>query len=70
MKTPSDVKADMHRRGETVASWARKHNVSANLVSRVLNGGVKCRYGSAHKIAVLLGIKNGEIVEDEGHEHA
>lgn len=60
----------MRRRGETVVSWARKHGVSANTVSRVLRGEVKCLYGESHKIAVLLGIKDGEIVEGEGHEHA
>lgn len=70
MKTPAEVKEEMRRRGETAVSWARKHGVSANTVGRVLNGEAKCLYGESHKIAVLLGIKDGEIVEGQSHEHA
>lgn len=43
--------------------------ISPQTHSRVLGGKLQCRYGEAHKIAVLLGIKDGEIVEGEGHEH-
>lgn len=70
MKTAAEVKAEMLRRGESVADWARKHGMSGDLVRGVLSGRVKGRRGEAHRIAVLLGIKDGVIVEDEGHEHA
>lgn len=70
MKTAAEVKAEMVRRGETAADWARKHSVSGDLVRGVLAGRVKGRNGEAHKIAVLLGIKNGVIVGGDGHEHA
>ena len=69
-KTASEAKAEMLRRGETAADWARKHGVSGDLVRGVLSGRVRGRNGEAHKIAVLLGIKEGVIVENEGHEYA
>lgn len=70
MKTPDEAKAELVRRGETVADWARRHMVDAGHVRGVLAGRVKGRNGEAHKIAVLLGIKDGVIVEDEAHDHA
>ncbi|HAF56012.1 MAG TPA: hypothetical protein DCL01_12590 [Thauera sp.] len=69
MKTIQEVKAEMTRRGETAADWARKHGVSAELVRGVLRGSLKGRIGEAHKIAVLLGVKDGVIVEDNGREY-
>lgn len=70
MKTIQEAKLEMLRRGETAADWARKHRVSGEIVRGVLCGRIKGRSGEAHKIAVLLGIKDGVIVEDEGREHA
>lgn len=70
MKTIQEVKAEMTRRGETAADWARKHGVSAELVRGVLRGSIKGRIGEAHKIAVLLGVKDGVIVvADNGREY-
>lgn len=63
MKTPEQAKADFLRRGETVANWARKHELSIDHVRAVLRGKAKGNWGESHKIAVLLGIKDGEIVE-------
>lgn len=68
MKTIEDVKAEMARRGITAAAWARKHSVSPETVRGVLLGRVKGRSGEAHKAAVLLGIKDGEIVDGGNHE--
>lgn len=67
MKTIEEVRTEMARRGETAARWAKKHAVSAETVRGVPLGRIKGRNGEAHKIAVLLGIKEGEIVEDDGH---
>lgn len=70
MKTIAEAKAEMVRRGQTVADWARKHEVSAVMVRKILSGTVKCNYGESHKIAVLLGIKDGVIEKADSHEHA
>lgn len=64
MKTIGQVKEELNRRGETVAHWARKHNFSIDHVRAVLRGKAKGRWGESHKIAVILGIKDGEIAEE------
>lgn len=63
MKTAEQVKTEFHRKGITITGWARAHGFSALAVHRVLNGESKCYRGKAHRIAVLLGLKNGEITE-------
>lgn len=68
MKSIEDVKAEMARRGITAAAWAKKHCISPETVRGVLLGRIKGRSGEAHKAAVLLGLKDGEIVEDDSHE--
>lgn len=70
MKTIAEVKEDMRRRGETAAAWSRENGVSTDTVRGVLCGRIKGRNGEAHKVAVLLGIKEGEIVEETPREHA
>lgn len=63
MKTPEQVKADLRRNGVTVTAWARAHGVTRLSVHRVMSGKAKCYRGDSHRIAVLLGLKDGEIVE-------
>lgn len=70
LRTREEVVADFERKGISVSSWARKNNIPRSIVYGVLNGTRKTRIGLGHKAAVLLGIKDGEIVEDEGHDNA
>lgn len=70
MKTAEQVKSEMARRGETASGWAKRHGVSAETVRGVLLGRIKGRNGEAHRVAVLLGIKEGVIVEGDGHGHS
>lgn len=70
MKTIEAVREELERRGESIAAWARKHSVSAELTRGVLLGRVKGKRGEAHKIAVLLGIKEGEIIGDGNNANA
>lgn len=70
LKTREEVVADFERKGISVSSWAKKHKIPRSIVYGILNGTRKARIGLGHKAAVLLGIKDGEIVEEEGHEHA
>ena len=63
MKTTEQVKADFCRKGISIASWARAQGFGRLEVYRVINGKAKARRGKAHKIAVLLGMKDGEITE-------
>ena len=55
------VRAEFRRRGQSFAEWARERGFSRQLVSAVVAGHRKCLRGDSHRIAVLLGIKEGEI---------
>lgn len=59
--TPGQARADLDRRGISIAEFSRKHELNKNLVSDLLNGRIKGRRGEAHRAAVLLGIKDGVI---------
>ncbi|PAU55208.1 DNA-binding protein [Pseudomonas frederiksbergensis] len=59
--TPEQARADLDRKGVSIAEFSRKHGLNKNLVSDLLNGRIKGRRGEAHRAAVLLGIKDGVI---------
>ena len=59
--TPEQARADLDRRGISIAEFSRKHDLNKNLVSDLLHGRIKGRRGEAHRAAVLLGIKDGVI---------
>lgn len=61
--TPEQARAELDRRGMSIAEFSRINRLNKNLVSDLLNGRIKGRRGEAHRAAVLLGIKNGVIEE-------
>lgn len=63
VKTLAEARAEFHRSGKTVVSWAQQHGFCVNLVYMVLAGKRPGLRGQSHKIAVLLGIKDGVIEE-------
>lgn len=63
-RTPQDVRAEWLRKGMGQNDWARANGFTTATVSQVLNGRNSGARGVGHKIAVLLGIKDGEIVEE------
>ena len=70
IRTAQQIKAEWLRKGLGQNDWARKHGFHPATVSQVLNGKNIGSRGVGHKIAVMLGLKDGEIVEDSGREHA
>lgn len=56
--------ARFHRTGTTMTAWALEHGFSPSLVHEILKGKRPCHRGKSHKIAVLLGLKDGVIEED------
>lgn len=62
-KTVQEVRAEFLRRGISMASWAKTNSFDVATVSQVLSGRNAATRGVGHKIAVMLGIKDGEIVE-------
>lgn len=62
LKTPEQVRAEFDRLGISVAEWSRAHAVNRQLVYEILAGKRSAfRRGQSHRIAVLLGLKHGEI---------
>lgn len=64
LRTPKEVRADLHRRGVSVAGLSRKLAVPEQTVRDLLSGKAKGCRGMAHRAAVLLGIKDG-VLDDE-----
>lgn len=62
-KTGEEVRAEFQRKGMSVSDWAAEHGFGRSLVYEVLTGERKCHRGQSHKVAVLLGMKHGEIVK-------
>ena len=65
VRTPQQVrKEEFEWKGLSIARWSLDNGFNPNTVSDLLNGRKKGIRGEAHKIAVKLGLKAGEIVED------
>ncbi|MDO8890221.1 MAG: hypothetical protein Q7V00_00065 [Sulfurimicrobium sp.] len=62
-RTLQEVRDEFLRKGMSMSSWANKHGFEVATVSQVMTGRNAATRGVGHKIAVLLGIKDGEIVE-------
>lgn len=60
----NELRVQLDRRGETLKSWAKTHGFDEQNVHDVLRKKSKGRYGQAHAIAVTLGIKAGEAVDE------
>lgn len=56
-KTPEKAKQDLYAKGETLRSFATRHNFNYRTVSEVVRGVNKGLYGQGHRVAVALGIK-------------
>lgn len=63
VKTPEEVKREFQRAGISIREWAKTHGFDKQTVYGVLNGRFAGHRGDAHKIAVALGLKHGQIVE-------
>jgi gp16 family phage-associated protein len=64
-KTREEVRAEFARKGVSISSWAKAHGFSRSLVYEILTGAKRRTYsfGDSHRIAVMLGLKLGELAE-------
>lgn len=64
LKTREQARAEFERKGISISEWARAHQVSRSLVYEILTGTRTrtCSRGHSHRIAVLLGLKDGDLV--------
>ncbi|MEZ7895989.1 MAG: DNA-binding protein [Thauera sp.] len=60
-RTPEQARAELQRKGITVSEWAAANGFNVQLVFAVLRGERQCIRGQSHRIAVALGLKEGEI---------
>lgn len=61
IRTPEQARAELQRKGITVSEWAAANGFNVQLVFAVLRGERQCIRGQSHRIAVSLGLKDGEI---------
>jgi gp16 family phage-associated protein len=64
VRTPREVRDEFDKKGLSIARWSLLNGFNPNTVSDLLNGRKKGVRGEAHKIAVTLGLKDGEVVSD------
>lgn len=64
LRTAAEARAELDRKGVSVAAWATANGFNPNLVHEILSGRRNPTYGQSHKIAVKLGLKAGEICTD------
>lgn len=69
-RTPDQIRAEFQRKGVSIAGWATAHGFNTNLVFEVLAGRKKGVRGQSHKIAVMLGLKEGEIADPRDIDHS
>jgi len=63
MSIEHEIREEFRKRGLSISDWARINGFSTSLVYQVLSGRRKALRGESHKIAVLLGLKEGVISE-------
>jgi len=61
--SPQEAAQALQEKGLSVNKWSSMHGFKPQIVRNVLANKSKCRIGKSHKIAVLLGMKEGEIVD-------
>lgn len=67
-RTVQQVRREFLRKGISIGSWADQHGFSRASVNQVLTGRNAASVGVGHKIAVMLGLKDGEIIDGGGYE--
>ena len=67
IRTAAQAKAWLEYQGKSVQEFAREHGVDPATTYQVLAGRKKGKRGEAHKVAVLLGMKDGIIPSQATH---
>ena len=64
LKCREEVKKFFTVRGLSISGWAKDHNLAPQYVYDLLNGRTAGERGESHRAAVLLGLKEG-IIENQ-----
>ncbi len=62
LRTAPQARALFIAKGITITDFAHELGVHKQTVWEVLSGRIKCTHGDAHRVAVVLGMKRGEIL--------
>lgn len=65
VKTIEEVKKEFDRKGMSFGAWAKERGIRPGVVYDLISGRQVGRRGQSHKVAVMLGLKEGEVVEDK-----
>ncbi len=65
ISTTDQVKRELESRGISIAQWAAANDIAPFVVYQLLAGKAKGTRGESHRAAVLLGLKDGQIVHAE-----
>lgn len=61
LRTPEQAREWLDEQGKSVTDFAAEHGLDLHTTYQVLAGKKKGRRGEAHRAAVSLGIKQGEL---------
>ncbi|MDD3310977.1 DNA-binding protein [Pseudodesulfovibrio sp.] len=64
VRTPEEVRNEFKRKGISISQWAVANGFPPNLVYEILADRRNPTRGQTHRIAVQLGLKDGEIVSE------
>jgi gp16 family phage-associated protein len=64
IRTAAQARAWLDQQGKSVQEFAREHGVDPATTYQVLAGRKKGKRGESHKVAVLLGMKEGTVPLD------
>lgn len=64
--TASQVKALFYQYGIAQSAWEAHFGFNSGSASRMINGSQRASRGESHKLAVLLGLKVGTVLEGDG----
>lgn len=62
-RTPAQAKAWLEKQGKSIRDFALENELDPATCYQVLAGTKKGRRGESHKVAVLLGIKEGVVAQ-------
>ena len=65
LHTAEDIKRDLERRGKSIADLARELGLRPMVVYDLLCGRTYGTRGESHRAAVLLGLKDGTIEQQQ-----
>lgn len=62
-KTLAQIREAFDTHGVPIATWARTHGVEPMCVHDLLRGKSAGRRGASHRAALLLGLKEGKVID-------